>query len=43
MRRFTEIGATIPAAEGNTPEAFRELIRSENVRWAPILNRARGG
>lgn len=42
-RRFEEIGAAAPRREDNTPAAFRELIRSENLRWGPILSRARGG
>jgi tripartite-type tricarboxylate transporter receptor subunit TctC len=40
-RRLIELGASIPAPQGNTPEAFRTLIEAENQRWAQLLNRLR--
>jgi tripartite-type tricarboxylate transporter receptor subunit TctC len=41
LRRFEELGATVPAAAANTPAAFGALIRSENERWRPVLQRIR--
>jgi tripartite-type tricarboxylate transporter receptor subunit TctC len=38
--RLAELGASAPAGE-NMPEAFGTLIRVENERWRPILQRIR--
>jgi tripartite-type tricarboxylate transporter receptor subunit TctC len=40
-RRLEEIGAGVPDQAANTPDNFQQLIRSENVRWVPILSRNR--
>lgn len=39
LRRFEELGASVPASAVNTPAAFGALIRSENARWRPVLER----
>jgi tripartite-type tricarboxylate transporter receptor subunit TctC len=41
VRRFEELGASVPASADNTPEAFGTLIRAENARWMPILRQIR--
>jgi tripartite-type tricarboxylate transporter receptor subunit TctC len=35
--RLVELGAAVPAAAANTPDAFRALIVAENNRWAQVL------
>jgi tripartite-type tricarboxylate transporter receptor subunit TctC len=41
VKRFEELGASVPAGSANTPEAFGALIRAENARWMPILRQIR--
>jgi tripartite-type tricarboxylate transporter receptor subunit TctC len=38
--RLTELGASVPTGT-NTPETFGALIRAENARWRPVLQRIR--
>jgi len=39
--RFVELGATVPEAEANTPDAFGALVKTENERWGPVLRQFR--
>jgi tripartite-type tricarboxylate transporter receptor subunit TctC len=41
VKRFEELGASVPSGSSNTPEAFGALIRAENARWMPILRQIR--
>lgn len=39
-KRLLDLGAELPDAAGQTPEALRELVRSEIDKWVPIIRKA---
>jgi tripartite-type tricarboxylate transporter receptor subunit TctC len=40
QKRLAELGGTIPAKDERTPEKFEAYVKSEIVRWSPILKAA---
>ena len=39
-KRLLELGAELPDAAGQTPDALRELVRTEIDKWVPIIRNA---
>ena len=39
-KRLEDLGAQLPDAAGQTPEALRELVRTEIDKWVPIIRNA---
>ncbi len=39
-RRLLELGAELPDAAGQTPEALAELVRTEIDKWVPVIRKA---
>lgn len=42
-KRLRDLGGTIPAKSERTPDAFAQLVKTEMVRWSPILKEAKTG
>jgi tripartite-type tricarboxylate transporter receptor subunit TctC len=39
-KRLLDLGAELPDEAGQTPEALRELVRSEIDKWVPVIKKA---
>ncbi len=39
-KRLLDLGAELPDDAGQTPEALRELVRSEIDKWVPVIRKA---
>jgi tripartite-type tricarboxylate transporter receptor subunit TctC len=39
-KRLLELGAELPDAAGQTPEALRDLVRTEVDKWVPVIRKA---
>jgi hypothetical protein len=40
MKRMAELGADLPPQDQRTPQALRQLVRTEVDKWVPLIHAA---